>query len=101
MFPAAVAGELLVLGLSEPSAGPAPVGVRPAEAVEEGVVGSRVHDGEEDLDWYQGVNQVFDEYTGEALPAELAKKAREEEVTLRAMACLGGDHRGRGVAPHW
>ncbi len=31
---------------------------------------------------YQGEFQVFGEYTGEALPANLTKEAREEEVKM-------------------
>ena len=44
---------------------------------------------------YGGDRQVFDEYTGDALPAGLVAKAREEEVAMMEdWDVLGGHHQG-------
>ena len=45
------------------------------------VISDRVGD-EEEMSKYAGDMQVFDEYTGDALPPALVSKAREEEVSM-------------------
>ena len=73
--------ELAALGWAQPAGGPASAGVAlPAETVSPHVISDRVGD-EEDMSKYTGDMQVFDEYTGDALPPALVAKAREEEVS--------------------
>ena len=81
--PPAVQAELAILGLSAPAAGPATAGVPPRasavpEQVHDDLMDGEIQHEDEGANMYSGDRQVFDEYTGDALPAGLVAKAREE-----------------------
>ena len=81
-LPPAVLNELAAVGWGQPACEPASAGVAtPAEEVDPQVINDRVGD-EADMTMYMGDSQVFDEYTGDALPPDLVAKAREEEVSM-------------------
>ena len=58
--------------------------------------------GEEDMPGYVTEVQVFGEYTGGALPPDLAKKARDKVgVGDGGVGRLGGRHQGGDLPRYW
>ena len=80
VLPESVVSELAVLGLS--SGGPAPAGDPTAVQVSEDLEEYHVGDEEVNIVQHAGDEAVLDEYTGDVLPPELVRKAREEEVAM-------------------
>ena len=73
---------MAILGLGGPrAAGPASAGVAPPESVEASVIDDSVQDEQINNEKYADALQVFDEYTGGELPAELVRKARAAQLT--------------------
>ena len=71
--------------------GPAPAGDPPAVHINEDL--EEYHAGDETVSMEQrtGDDDVLDEYTGDVLPPELVRKAREEEAAMMESCELWGD----------
>ena len=109
-MPEPVLAELVAVGLAEPAggpasagvalpagvAGPASAGVGPPMGLDPAIPQSRAQDEQECMNRYSGGKEVWDEYTGEVLPAAMVRKAREEELSMMEDWCVGGHHHGRG-----